>query len=583
LVTDNELIGRYLFADDAAAFEELMRRHSGLVMGVCRGMLLQTQDAEDAFQATFLVLSRKAKSLIDHGSIAGWLYQAAMRNCLQVRRRKSRMRETEMKVEPCRVDEPWQAIASAQENDLVSQEINRLPVRYRDAIVLCHLKGHSRAEAAELLDWTEQAVKAALSRGRNLLRKRLIRSGLITSTLLVSLSAATSSGQEYVSDSLIISSLEHCQGLTPTAQVGTSSQFVHSLANHGVMSMQASTLIKSVSIAAALFAGVMIPLGVIAQQTGVHSTSEKSDYVIAEVQTDAANDDKVPESIIATIKQTSASQNLDGGSATTIRPHENGTTRLAPRSSLGAKRLTGLNEFAVEDSLQYWELIRKSAEIRSKSLTSRAKNEGDTDAMADAYEQQAKILEAEINMKRIQHLKNNPQPERSSNTSLPGVAGRINPPRKDGVTQQTIEIEQPTPRADPILLKEELESMRKRLGESHPSIKKLEQQIEELESALALASRGRSPIATSAIPPASTTPVQPGETLLVESMTDPSLNRRVVVRADHTISLPLAGTLSVKAKTVDQIQESLEVKFSAFVKEPMIFVARESASTPLEK
>jgi RNA polymerase sigma factor (sigma-70 family) len=190
LVTDNELIGRYLFADDAAAFEELMRRHSGLVMGVCRGMLLQTQDAEDAFQATFLVLSRKAKSLIDHGSIAGWLYQAAMRNCLQVRRRKSRMRETEMKVEPCRVEEPWQAIASAQENDLVSQEINRLPVRYRDAIVLCHLKGHSRAEAAELLDWTEQAVKAALSRGRNLLRKRLIRSGLITSTLLVSLSAA---------------------------------------------------------------------------------------------------------------------------------------------------------------------------------------------------------------------------------------------------------------------------------------------------------------------------------------------------------------------------------------------------------
>ena len=74
LVTDNELIGRYLFKGDKAALEELIVRHSSLVMGVCRGMLMQTQDAEDAFQATFLILSRKCKSLLNHGSVAGWLY-----------------------------------------------------------------------------------------------------------------------------------------------------------------------------------------------------------------------------------------------------------------------------------------------------------------------------------------------------------------------------------------------------------------------------------------------------------------------------------------------------------------------------
>ena len=204
MVTDNELIGRYLFKSDNAALEELIVRHSNLVMGVCRAMLLQTQDAEDAFQATFLILSRKCKSLLNHGSIAGWLYQTAVRNCLQIRRRKSRAKETEMIDDPIKSDEPWQAISQAQEKDLVYQAINRLPNRYRDAIVLCHLQGHSRAEAAEMLDATEASIKAALARGRNLLRQRLIRTGLYTSAMLVSLKASTASAREHVSQLSLI-------------------------------------------------------------------------------------------------------------------------------------------------------------------------------------------------------------------------------------------------------------------------------------------------------------------------------------------------------------------------------------------
>ena len=292
LTTDNELLGKYLVKNDARAFEELVQRHSGLVMGVCRNMLFHRQDAEDAFQATFLILARKAKKLTNHGSISGWLYQVAIRNCMQIRRRKRKTRETEMVSEPIvGNNEPWQSITNAEESDLIYKEIHRLPKRYREVIVLCHLQGHSRSDAAELLGWTDAAVKAALARGRNLLRQRLVRSGLMTGALLVVLRNATTSAAEAVTPSLVTSTLEHCQGLIPKSTPGlpgTTPQFVRALANHGALNMQATTFTKALVMGSALLLAVSLPLAVLAN----FSTDSPINIITVDPNDSASNQDE---------------------------------------------------------------------------------------------------------------------------------------------------------------------------------------------------------------------------------------------------------------------------------------------------
>ena len=295
ITTDNELLGKYLSSNDLSALEELVVRHSGLVMGVCRGMLFSSEDAEDAFQATFLVLVRKATMLVDHGSISGWLYQVAMRNCQQIRRRNRRNREETMLSEPTvGKNEPWQKISKAEENALIYNEIDRLPKRYRDAVVMCYLQGFTRHDAAECLGWTDAAVKAALSRGRSLLRQKIARKGLFTGTLLVILKNSTASAAETVSPSLLTSTLGHCQVLPTQPSPGLTGavpKFARVLAHQGAITMQTALFLKSMTVASVLVFAICLPLVAVAgqmttepeegeivvqQQAGQHSDGEKT-------------------------------------------------------------------------------------------------------------------------------------------------------------------------------------------------------------------------------------------------------------------------------------------------------------------
>jgi RNA polymerase sigma factor (sigma-70 family) len=515
LANDNELLGKYLFGDDPQAFEELVRRHSGLVMGVCRNMLLHAHDAEDAFQGTFLILSKKAKTLINHGSIAGWLYQVAMRNCLQIRRRKGRARETEMIEEPVvGNNEPWLTISQAQESDLIYQEIDQLPKRYRDVIVLCHLQGHSRSEAAEFLDWTETAVKAALARGRNLLRRRLIRSGLLTSALLLTLQNSTATAQEFVSESLIDATLQNCQGLTPTVSVGTNPQFVQSLANQGVMSMQATTLIKSFVLTVGLAMAAVIPLAVIAQQI---KTDREPDPVF--VSADAIDNSaevgvavKVSESQDETVDNKSASDDLDD-------------------------TFYGFDQYTVSNSEEYWKLMMESFRLRARALQEKSQIDSVSKGeqmllMAESFEMEAKVVEAELNLQRIKHEKAQyPKIRRAKPKKGLGLAvGSATYPARPGGSGSNV--------------------VRPASGRE--------------------------------IPPPSFEPVLAGEVLLIEVLDDQSLSRRVVVQADHTVSLPLAGTVTVAGLNPKEIGFRVQEELSKFMKEPQVFVCRESASTPLQ-
>jgi RND family efflux transporter MFP subunit len=176
--SDAELLERYIRCRDEAAFELLLWRHGALVFNVCRRMLPCQQDAEDAFQATFLAFTRKASSIRRCGSVASWLYKVAYRVALEARERARKTAAVEkpggeMLAVPSEADPLWNDV-----RPILDEELNRLPERLRRPIVLCYLEGKSNAEAAQELGCRLGTIYSRLSRGRELLRRRLQRRGL---------------------------------------------------------------------------------------------------------------------------------------------------------------------------------------------------------------------------------------------------------------------------------------------------------------------------------------------------------------------------------------------------------------------
>src|SRR6266404_1065918 len=140
-MTDGQLLECFLAYRDEAAFAALMRRHGPMVFGVCRRVLCNAHDAEDAFQATFLVLVRKARSVGRPELLGNWLYGVAYRTAMAARRAaaKRRAKEREMAKPEAVEEDGWQGLAS-----LLDRELSQLPEKYRVAIVLCDLEGKTR-------------------------------------------------------------------------------------------------------------------------------------------------------------------------------------------------------------------------------------------------------------------------------------------------------------------------------------------------------------------------------------------------------------------------------------------------------
>jgi RNA polymerase sigma factor (sigma-70 family) len=177
--SDAGLLELYLRQRDEAAFESLMLRHGPLVLGVCRRVLGNSHDAEDAFQATFLILIRKAASLRRQAALGAWLYRVAYRTAQEARRALARRRAREARVVP-------REEAAPQKDDLrevLDRELSALPERYRAAVVVCDLEGKERKEAAQQLGCPEGTVASRLARGRQLLARRLTRHGLTAGAL----------------------------------------------------------------------------------------------------------------------------------------------------------------------------------------------------------------------------------------------------------------------------------------------------------------------------------------------------------------------------------------------------------------
>jgi RNA polymerase sigma factor (sigma-70 family) len=182
--SDGQLLERFAGRRDEAAFEALVERHGPMVLAACRRVLHDRHEAEDVFQATFLVLARKAAALDRRPSLSSWLYTVAHRLALKARAGAIRRQAPAVPPRPG----PPDALAELTGRELcaiLDEELHLLPEKYRAPLVLCCLEGKTRDEAAELLGWRPGALKGRLERGRELLRGRLARRGLTLSAGLL--------------------------------------------------------------------------------------------------------------------------------------------------------------------------------------------------------------------------------------------------------------------------------------------------------------------------------------------------------------------------------------------------------------
>jgi RNA polymerase sigma factor (sigma-70 family) len=303
-LTDEQLLDRFVARRDESgeeAFAELLERHGPMVLGVCRRVLGNAHEAEDAFQATFLVLARKATSILRREHVVSWLYGVAFRTAIQARARSARRRKREQRVSrPVRVDPPG-AEFTDELRAILDEEIAHLPARYQGALVLCELEGVSRPEAARRLGVPEGTLSSRLARAKGQLRDRLVRRGIgVTAGALSAALLREAHACKLplsLSESTIGAATSVAAGSTTAAAVSAS---VASLAE-GVLKAMLFAKLKGIVLGIGTFAALVSGAVVVAQQSGpagpVAATPSEADRTAAvEQKLDRILDALVPSS-----------------------------------------------------------------------------------------------------------------------------------------------------------------------------------------------------------------------------------------------------------------------------------------------
>jgi RNA polymerase sigma factor (sigma-70 family) len=263
-LTDGELLERFHDRREEVAFAALVERHGPLVWGVCRRVLHDPHLAEDAFQATFLVLVRRAGSIRKHGSVGSWLHGVAYRVAVKARTRAHVTRAQERRsVEMPRPDPPdeltWQELRA-----VLDEELSRLPEKYRAPVVLCYLEGQTHDQAARALGCPRTSLSSRLSRARDLLRQRLVRRGVALSAGVLATVLAEKAVAEGVPAVVMLSTIR-------AATAGAVSPAAAALAQGVIQTMSATKVIVAAALAALLTVGTVAALGLPEQPAGAPS------------------------------------------------------------------------------------------------------------------------------------------------------------------------------------------------------------------------------------------------------------------------------------------------------------------------
>ncbi len=271
---DAQLLRRYVSRRDELAFEALVKRHGPMVMAVCRSILSDPNDADDAFQAAFLLLGRKAGSLWVNDSLGGWLHRVACRIALQVKSDAARRRDRERRA--AELSGTW-SLPSAPRDDrhaILHEEIDRLPERYRQPIVLCYLEEMTYQQAASHLRWSEGATQGRLKRARDLLKTRLVRRGVSLAGAAVA-DLAISTTTSAVSAAMLQATVRAARHvvLGEAAAVATVSAATSTLVNQALRSMMITKL--KMAGAAALVVGAVTCAATVLAAMGPAGVNER--------------------------------------------------------------------------------------------------------------------------------------------------------------------------------------------------------------------------------------------------------------------------------------------------------------------
>jgi RNA polymerase sigma factor (sigma-70 family) len=174
-------LARFVSRHDQSAFETLLERHGPMVLSVCRRVAGDVHAAEDAFQATFLVLARRAASIRNHASLASWLFGVARRIAAKARTQAATRRAHERRAGDMPNSAPLDELSWRELRDVLDEEIDRLADKYRAPVLLCYLEGKSHEQAAQELGWHKSSLTSRLAKARELLRSQLTRRGIALS------------------------------------------------------------------------------------------------------------------------------------------------------------------------------------------------------------------------------------------------------------------------------------------------------------------------------------------------------------------------------------------------------------------
>jgi RNA polymerase sigma factor (sigma-70 family) len=318
--TDCDLLRRFVQNADEDAFAEIVQRHHELVMGVCRRVVGNDADVDDAFQATFITLARRPRQIRSKVSLSSWLYTVAWRTSLRLIRQRKEYPVNSLNDQlVARHTNPLEKIASAQECLILDEELNDLPARYRDVLVMAYFSQQSSQEIADQLNVSTGTIDGRMRQARNMLRVKLVRRGVELAVIAVAANQCTGASAAVVAPELlsptILLGTQTLNGCVPAA---TDLSHLNSLIRPETITMPTKSLLTAV-ICFAVIAGVAGIVGAAALDESTAVLNTDGGNVDSETPLSTVDQTKTVTIAGAEIQQAPATP-----AANTVRPVTNG-------------------------------------------------------------------------------------------------------------------------------------------------------------------------------------------------------------------------------------------------------------------